>query len=81
MTGQPPEVTPAGGEPAGVRLELRIYDRSISVDEHRQLRRAASRAAAGTDTDAITWLNVPEGNAAIVPTDLVKYALRHGWGR
>jgi hypothetical protein len=45
-------------------LELRIYDRSITVDEHRKLRNAASEAAS---TGEVSYLSFAGGRAAIVP--------------
>lgn len=45
-------------------LQLRIYDRSITVTEHRQLRQAATDAVKRGE---VTYLDVPEGRAAIVP--------------
>lgn len=43
----------------------------------------AIRPGNGTgDGGDITWLTVDgQRIAAIVPADLVQYALRHGWGR
>lgn len=58
-------------------LELLIYDRSISVQEHRDLRRAIEASATEGD---ITWLTVlGKRETAIVPAELVEYAIRHGW--
>ena len=52
------------------KLELRIYDRSISVDEHRFLRVAAMQA----QTHAmVTYLDFPGGEAAIAPVEAAQW--------
>jgi hypothetical protein len=51
-------------------LVLRIYDESITVGEHRALRQAATDAAKG---GAVTYLDVPEGRAAIVPEEAARW--------
>jgi len=44
-------------------LTVRIWIGSISTDEHAALRTAIARATAG----AVTYVDAPEGRAAIVP--------------
>lgn len=51
-------------------LELRIYDKSITVGEHRKLRNAASCAAR---TGEVTYLDFPGGRAAIVPEEAARW--------
>lgn len=51
-------------------LELRIYDKSITVDEHRKLRSAASEASR---TGEVTHLDFPGGRAAIVPEEAARW--------
>ena len=51
-------------------LELRIYDKSITVDEHRKLRAAASGASA---TGEVTYLAFAGGRAAIVPEEAARW--------
>ena len=65
-------------------LEMQAYTRSVSEGEHRKLRIAVARAKNNVtgDGESVTWLAVDGKRvAAIVPADLVEYALRHGWGR
>lgn len=52
------------------KLPLRVYDRSITVDEHRQLRLAADAACL---TGEVTYLEFPGGRAAVVPEEAARW--------
>lgn len=61
-------------------LELQIYRKSISVDEHRKLRDAVERAADHPhDGEGVTCTISYGKRAAIVPVELAEYAIRHGY--
>ena len=51
-------------------LRLRTYIGSISTDEHRSMRHAIAEAAA---SNTVTYLDAPEGQAAIVPREAAEW--------
>lgn len=65
--------------PLGYTWPAIKVDMTKPLDVVTEVSGAAWRAKSA---DGITWLDDTHGHiAAVVPEELVKYALRHGWGR